>query len=162
VVRGKPGTPGEIKGYFTSEKLGSLIENTELGMFGALTGIPEAMASDERCRAIPIARRGEVTEGKATIYSTLDENGIAEYEIELSEIRRNATAGKCFSVKVTDPRLIEKSGGIVQGMSGSPIIQNGKLVGAVTHVLINDPTTGYGIFIENMLNAADIPMAKAS
>ena len=162
VVRGKQGTPGEIKGYFTSEKLGSLIENTELGMFGALTGMPEAMASDERCRAIPIARRDEVTEGKATIYSTLDENGIAEYEIELSEIRRDATAGKCFSVKITDPRLIEKSGGIVQGMSGSPIIQNGKLVGAVTHVLINDPTSGYGIFIENMLAAAEMPMEKAS
>ena len=69
--------------------------------------------------------------------------------------------GKCFSVKVTDERLLKKSGGIVQGMSGSPIIQNGKIVGAVTHVLINDPTSGYGIFIENMLNAAEIPMKCA-
>lgn len=162
VVRGKQGAPGELKGYFTAEKLGTLLDNTELGMFGALTGMPEAMANDERCRPIPIATREEVTEGRATIYATLDENGAAEYEVSLSDIRRDAAGGKCFTVKVTDPRLLEKSGGIVQGMSGSPIIQNGKLVGAVTHVLINDPTTGYGIFIENMLNAANIPMKKAS
>jgi len=82
--------------------------------------------------------------------------------VEISEIKLASTSNKCFNVKVTDPKLLEKTGGIVQGMSGSPIIQNGKLVGAVTHVLINDPTTGYGIFIENMLNAAQVPMAKAS
>ena len=73
-----------------------------------------------------------------------------------------ATGSKCFTITVTDPSLIEKTGGIVQGMSGSPIIQNGKLVGAVTHVLINDPTAGYGIFIENMMNAAQMPQARAS
>ena len=89
-------------------------------------------------------------------------NNTEKYEIEISAIDRNENEGKCFTVKVTDPKLLEKTGGIVQGMSGSPIIQNGKLVGAVTHVLINDPTTGYGIFIENMLNAAQMPMAKAS
>ena len=151
VLRGKQGAPGEIKGQFTQEKLGTLLGNTDLGMFGALTGMPEAMKNDPRCQPIPIAKKSEVEEGPAVIYSTLDGNGISEYAVELCDIHRDAERGKCFSVKVTDPRLIEKSGGIVQGMSGSPIIQNGKLVGAVTHVLINDPTSGYGIFIENML-----------
>ena len=158
VIIGKAGAPGELKGRFTEEKLGSLLGNTELGMFGALTGLPDAMANDPRCRLIEIGTRNEISEGKATIYSTLDENGLDEYEIEISDIRRDATRGKCFSVKVTDERLLKKSGGIVQGMSGSPIIQNGKLVGAVTHVLINDPTSGYGIFVENMLNAAPAKM----
>ena len=162
IIKGTQGDPGELRGQFTAEKLGTLLGNTDLGMFGVLIGIPEAMKNDPRCTPLPIATRDEVREGKATIYSTLDENGIGEYEIEISDIRHDATAGKCFTVKVTDQRLIEKSGGIVQGMSGSPIIQNGKLIGAVTHVLINDPTTGYGIFIENMLNAAQMPMAKAS
>ena len=85
-----------------------------------------------------------------------------KYEIEISNIRLGEARGKCFNVRVTDKALLEKTGGIVQGMSGSPIIQNGKLVGAVTHVLINDPTTGYGIFIENMLNAAQLPMQRAA
>jgi hypothetical protein len=100
--------------------------------------------------------------GEAYIICTLDQNGPQRYSIKISEINKDANGSKCFMVKVADPKLIEKTGGIVQGMSGSPIIQNGKLVGAVTHVLINDPTTGYGIFIENMLNAAQMPMAKAS
>ena len=155
VVKGKQGTPGEIKGYFTSEKLGTLLGNTDLGMFGAVTEMPEKMQSDPHCKPLPIGKRNEISDGKATIYSTLDENGIREYEVELSDIRRDAAGGKCFTVKITDERLLKKSGGIVQGMSGSPIIQNGKLVGAVTHVLINDPTTGYGIFIENMLGQMD-------
>ncbi|MBR0454263.1 MAG: SpoIVB peptidase, partial [Clostridia bacterium] len=92
--------------------------------------------------------------GKAHIYCTLEGNFPQKYEIEIANIDRSASAGKCFNVKVTDPALLEKTGGIVQGMSGSPIIQNGKLIGAVTHVMINDPTTGYGIFIENMLAAS--------
>ena len=162
VIKGKQGAPGEIKGYFTPKKIGTLLDNTDLGMFGAVTEMPDKMQNDPHCKPIPIGKRNEITEGKATIYSTLDENGITEYEIELTDIRRDTVGGKCFTVKITDERLLKKSGGIIQGMSGSPIIQNGKLVGAVTHVLINDPTTGYGIFIENMLNAANIPMAKAS
>jgi stage IV sporulation protein B len=82
--------------------------------------------------------------------------------VRISDIDKNATGSKCFTVHVTDPALIEKTGGIVQGMSGSPIIQNGKIVGAVTHVLVGDPTTGYGIFIENMLSAAKVPLQKAA
>ena len=82
--------------------------------------------------------------------------------MRISDINRNAEGGKCFTVTVTDPDLLEKTGGIVQGMSGSPIIQNGKLVGAVTHVLVSDPTRGYGIFIENMLSAAKLPETRTS
>ena len=91
-------------------------------------------------------------EGDAYIYCTLDSGKIGKYTVKISTIDKNASGNKCFTVKVTDKALIEKTGGIVQGMSGSPIIQDGKLIGAVTHVLINDPTTGYGIFIENMLD----------
>ena len=112
--------------------------------------------------SLPIAANSEVKNGDAHIICTLDESGPQKYTIKISEINKDANGSKCFTVKITDRKLIEKTGGIVQGMSGSPIIQNGKLVGAVTHVLINDPTTGYGIFIENMLNAAQVPMAKAS
>ena len=81
---------------------------------------------------------------------------------KLTSVDYTATGSKCFTITVTDPALIEKTGGIVQGMSGSPLVQNGKLIGAVTHVLINDPTSGYGIFIENMIRAVEAPMAKAS
>ena len=101
-------------------------------------------------------------EGEAEIACTLSDGARERYKIEISALNKNAEGSKCFVIKIKDPALIEKTGGIVQGMSGSPVIQNGKLVGAVTHVLINDPTTGYGIFIENMLNAAQMPMANAS
>ncbi len=157
VKKGIVGTPGEIKGYFGTDKRGSLTSNTECGVFGAFSKIPEGLG-----RAMPICAKDKVKCGEAEIMCTLDESGRQSYKIEISSINRGAEGSKCFIVKVTDPALIEKTGGIVQGMSGSVICQNGKIVGAVTHVLINDPTTGYGIFIENMLNAANIPMAKAS
>ncbi len=147
VIKGQCGTPGELKGHFKSGKCGTLLQNTDCGVFGVLTSLPAGLPSEP----LSLGLRDELREGKAYIYCTLDASGHARYEIEISNIDRSATAGKCFTVKVTDPKLIEKTGGIVQGMSGSPIIQNGKLVGAVTHVMINDPTTGYGIFIENML-----------
>lgn len=158
VVKGLSGTPGEVRGYFSSGKTGTLLKNTENGVFGAFVKLPDGLASEP----IPVGTRSELSAGKAYIYSTLDGTTPQKYEIEISEIRRDSTANKCFTVKITDKALIGKSGGIVQGMSGSPIIQNGKLVGAVTHVLVNDPTAGYGIFIENMLNASNIPTAKAS
>ena len=110
------------------------------------SGVPEG--------PLPIALRNQVKEGKAYIWSTLENDAPRKYEINISDINRNSNAlTKSFVIKVTDPALLELSGGIVQGMSGSPIIQNGRIVGAVTHVLINDPTTGYGIFIENMLKS---------
>ncbi len=149
VVRGLSGSPGEVKGYFSSGKTGSLLNNTHCGVYGVLATLPSSLSSET---PLSVGTRNELKEGKATIFCTLDSNIREEYEIEISAIQRDSQSNKCFTVKVTDSRLLEKTGGIIQGMSGSPIVQNGKLVGAVTHVLINDPTTGYGIFIENMLN----------
>ena len=159
VVKGLSGAPGEVRGTFRSGKIGSLLGNTHCGVYGVLTALPETCP----CKTpLPVGSRNEITAGKATIYCTLEGNTPQRYEVEICEIQRASTSNKCFTVKVTDPALLAKSGGIVQGMSGSPIIQNGKLVGAVTHVLINDPTTGYGIFIENMLSATQVPMQKAA
>jgi stage IV sporulation protein B len=157
VKKGISGTPGELKGYFGTQKLGALTENTECGVYGKLTQIPAQCS-----RRISIGTRDELKEGGAIVVCTTDGGEPCEYKMEITHIKRDAVGSKCFVVKITDPELIERTGGIVQGMSGSPIIQNGKLVGAVTHVLINDPTTGYGIFIENMLNAAKVPQARAS
>ena len=148
VVKGLSGSPGEVRGYFSSGKTGTLLKNTENGVFGAFVTLPDGLV----CEPLSVGTRNELTAGKAYIYCTLDGTTPQKYEIEISEIRRDSTSNKCFNVKVTDKSLIDKSGGIIQGMSGSPIIQNGKLVGAVTHVLVNDPTAGYGIFIENMLS----------
>ncbi len=150
VDKGEVGAPGAIKGYFVPGKTGSLLGNTDCGVFGVLVDRP---ATAERL--LPVGRREEVAEGDATILCTLDDGKIGEYTVRITSIDRGATGSKCFGITVTDPALIQKTGGIVQGMSGSPVIQNGKLVGAVTHVLINDPTTGYGIFIDNMLR--DLP-----
>ena len=157
IKKGVVGTPGEIKGYFGTDKCGSLKCNTECGVFGAFSKIPEGLGD-----AMPICTRDKVKSGEAEIMCTLDDSGRQSYKIEISAINRNADGSKCFVVKVTDPRLIEKTGGIVQGMSGSVICQNGKIVGAVTHVMINDPTVGYGIFIENMLSAAEVSAKTAA
>ena len=147
IVKGQKGNPGELKGYFNSSKVGALYKNTENGVFGALAQIPNTVTD----KTYSIGLKGELKEGKATVICTLADNVRREYSIEISNINKNATGNKCFTVKITDEKLLNATGGIVQGMSGSPIIQNGKLVGAITHVLINDPTMGYGIFIENML-----------
>ncbi len=157
IKKGVVGTPGEIKGYFGTDKCGSLKCNTECGVFGAFSKIPEGLGN-----AMPICTKDKVKNGEAEIMCTLDESGRQSYKIEISAINRNAEGSKCFVVKVTDPRLIEKTGGIIQGMSGSVICQNGKIVGAVTHVMINDPTVGYGIFIENMLAAAEVSAKTAA
>ena len=146
VDKGEVGAPGAIKGYFAPGKTGSLLGNTECGVYGIFAGLP-ATATDQ----IPVGIRQEVCEGDATILCTLDNGKVGRYKIKITSVDRNATGSKCFTISVTDPTLIEKTGGIVQGMSGSPVIQNGKLVGAVTHVLINDPTCGYGIFLDNMM-----------
>lgn len=100
---------------------------------------------------LPVGRKQEIKKGKATIYTNLG-NGVGEYEIEIEKILINSKDNKSMEICVTDKELLKQSGGIVQGMSGSPIIQNGKIIGAVTHVLVDDPTRGYGVFIENMLS----------
>ena len=144
VVAGTRGKPGELKGYLKTGKTGVLLKNTECGVFGVLANAPKE-------GAVPVAPASAVKTGKATLRTMLDGDTPLDYEIEIVEVH-GKSPNKSFTVKVTDPRLLEKTGGIVQGMSGSPILQNGKLIGAVTHVMIGDPTSGYGIFIENMLN----------
>lgn len=146
VVKGAAGAPGELKGYFNPGKIGSLLGNTACGVWGVLTEMPSELGEP-----LPVGSHNDLHDGAAYIISTLDSNKTERYDVEISNINRDAKGSKCFTVKITDPDLLAASGGIVQGMSGSPIIQDGKLVGAVTHVLINDPTAGYGIFIENML-----------
>lgn len=131
IVRGLPGTPGEIKGYFNTEKLGSVFDNTDCGIYGLLTDPPTA------ADAIPVAGRTEVKEGEAEVLCSLDTGKVSRYTVRISGINREATSNKCFTVTVTDPALLEKTGGIIQGMSGSPLVQNGKLIGAVTHVCVN-------------------------
>lgn len=148
VVRGAKGTPGELKGAFSGGRIGSLVTNSECGVFGLLSDLPKAS-----CEALPVAAAGEVKEGPATLLCTLGDDGIREYSVEISKIDHGGRPTKSFTVHVTDPTLLSRTGGIVQGMSGSPLIQDGKLIGAVTHVLVDDPTTGYGIFLENMLAA---------
>ena len=152
LVRGAIGAPGELRGHFSAGKLGTLLGNTACGVYGIFGERPLLPAGK-----VEIAYRNEVREGDATVWCTLDDNVPHEYHVRLCDIHRGAKGNKCFTVKITDEALLGRTGGILQGMSGSPILQNGRLVGAVTHVLIGDPTTGYGIFIENML--ANIPEA---
>ena len=155
VAPGAAGKPGELRGHLEDEKIGTLLSNTDCGVFGILADPPP---SDT---ALPLGLRGEVKTGDAEILCTVD-GSCERYSIEITNLRGQKGTDKSFSIRVTDQRLLEKTGGIVQGMSGSPIIQNGKLIGAVTHVMINDPTCGYGIFIENMLAAAGGAIQKAA
>ena len=149
VQKGSPGTPGQLRGSLKSTHLlGSLTGNTARGVFGTA---PDAWTG----QALPTAEADDVLPGPATIRSTIDGGSPRDYSVEILKIYpANRSDGRNLLIRVTDPALLEATGGIVQGMSGSPIIQDGKLIGAVTHVLVNNPTTGYGIFIENMLDAA--------
>ena len=157
IVIGKAGAPGELRGSFAGHKIGKLLKNDLTGVYGVLAEMPEQLEKEK----YPVCRSCDVKEGKAYIFATVDGEGRKRYEIEIFDIIKDGK-DKNFSVRVTDEALLAKTGGIVQGMSGSPIIQNEKIVGAVTHVLVNDPARGYGIFIENMLKAAEAPMPKAS
>ncbi len=149
VRKGQSGQPGQLMGAITGDaQKGNITKNTPFGVFGKLNGF-------EKAKALEVAAPGEVKTGKATIRCTVSGCQLDEYEVEIVKVygSRQST-GRNMLLKITDPDLLDLTGGIVQGMSGSPIVQNGKLVGAVTHVLVNDPTMGYGIFIENMLDAA--------
>ena len=147
IMPGRAGAPGELRGSFTGKKLGRLLDNTDCGIYGIFGAMPEGLENER----YPVGSADEVKEGKAYIFATVDDGGRAKYEIEIYNINKDGE-GRNFCVRVTDPALLEKTGGIVQGMSGSPIIQDGKLIGAVTHVLVSNPAEGYGIFIENMLS----------
>ena len=147
--RGEIGHAGELTGVLKQNRIGTINLNNECGIFGTLTDLPDYCTTP-----LPAAEREDVKCGKAEIISTVKNGMRATYQIEIYDVDYTSTGSKSFKIKVTDPTLISLSGGIVRGMSGSPIIQNGKLVGAVTHVMVANPTEGYGIFIENMLNSA--------
>lgn len=149
VRKGKSGEPGQLLGVLEGgDPIGSLRANTPQGVFGNCAA---SWDSDP----IPIAESALVHTGQAKILSTVEGNEPHEYSVEILKIYPKSRAtGRNLLIRVTDPELLATTGGIVQGMSGSPILQDGRLIGAVTHVLVNDPTTGYGIFIQNMLDAA--------
>ncbi len=149
VKKGKSGDPGQLKGSADAvETFGTLLRNTPQGVFGVTK-------RGWKGEPLPVAAYEEVCTGQARIRSTIAGDSVQEYSVEILKIYPETRSdGRNFLMKVTDPELLATTGGIVQGMSGSPIIQNGKLIGAVTHVLVNDPTTGYGIYIGNMLDAA--------
>lgn len=148
VTRGEIGKPGELSGMLSKKHTGRIDKNTECGVFGILSDTDVDSSS-----AIPVGLRSELKLGEAEIIATVKSGKKASYKIEITEIDADSQGSKSFKIKVTDPVLIAITGGIVRGMSGSPVIQNGKLVGAVTHVMVGDPTEGYGVFIENMLAA---------
>ncbi|MDE7221550.1 MAG: SpoIVB peptidase [Oscillospiraceae bacterium] len=149
VKRGSAGEPGELKGSFDlTHDMGELYANTERGVFGSLEN-----AGYTREDALPVAKAGEVRPGPAEILSNVSGDSVERYDIEILRVL-DSTGTQNLLLQVKDEALIGQTGGIVQGMSGSPILQDGRIVGAVTHVMVNEPTKGYGILIENMLAAA--------
>lgn len=147
VTKARTGCAGTLNGHHTTDKTGYIISNCNSGVFGYIDKAPV------NHKAVPIAYKQEVKTGKAQIISTVDDSKPRYYDIEIVSINYNEnTKTKNLVIEITDEELIEKTNGIVQGMSGSPIIQNNKLVGAVTHVFVNEPTKGYGIFAENMVD----------
>jgi len=156
IHQGRRGQPGEKMGGFAdaADSLGTIEKNTEFGIIGTLN---RPLTNPFFPEKIPIASISQVMEGPAEIHTVVEGSEIRKYAVEITKIiPQGSPSGKGMVIKVTDPELLAKTGGIVQGMSGSPIIQNGKLVGAVTHVFVNDPTRGYGVFIEWMLTETGI------
>lgn len=146
--KGSNGTTGELCGVFTDKNIGTLKINGENGIYGVLNNFSDG-------QEIPVATKQEVTTGPVQIISTVDENGPKYYDAKIVKILKTSdSGGKNMIIEITDENLIAKTGGIVQGMSGSPIIQNGMLVGAVTHVFVNNSLQGYAIFAENMLSVS--------
>ena len=150
IQKGEKGKPGEIKGSIEgSRKIGEVYKNSSFGIFGKVSNKNSLKVTESE---MEILNRDEIKKGKAQIICELEDGKKEYYDIEIQRIyTANNKDNKSMLIKITDERLLEKTGGIIQGMSGSPIIQNGKFVGAVTHVLVNDPTTGYGVFADMML-----------
>ena len=150
IRKGTAGTPGELRGvinYREENRIGTICGNSQYGIRGQM----EPGKYTESMKKIPTGLKQEIQTGKAEIRCDIGD-GIQEYQCEILEIDSNARdTNKCFVLRITDDDLLSRTGGIVQGMSGSPVLQNGKLIGAITHVFVNDPTKGYGIFIENMM-----------
>lgn len=151
IAKGESGNPGRIQGTIENQQnIGSIYKNTKFGIYGTVDDL-SALKIDYS-KEMEVALREEIKEGKATILCSLDGNNPKEYEIEIEKIYiENNYDNKSMKIKVTDEELIDKTGGIIQGMSGSPIIQNGKFIGAVTHVLVNNPKEGYAVFGDIML-----------
>ncbi len=155
IDKGEKGKPGEKKCVIANEqqKLGSIVSNNSLGIYGKLTDVPEKYFENE---PMPIALAHDVKVGPAKIYTVVEDEKIETFDIEIvNVIPQRFSSTKGMVIRVTDERLLSKTGGIIQGMSGSPIIQEGKIIGAVTHVFVNDPTMGYGCYIEWMLKEAN-------
>ncbi|MBR5315714.1 MAG: SpoIVB peptidase [Firmicutes bacterium] len=153
VKSGVAGTPGELGGviYDFNTPIGTLEKNIESGVYGTV----EDDTSFQNIEPMSIGTKESIKTGSAYILSTIDGTKVEKFEIQINKVHKGLIGqSRGLEIEVTDEKLLEKCGGIVQGMSGSPVIQNGRIVGAVTHVLVNDPTRGYGIFIENMLEAA--------
>ena len=149
------GQPGEKTGVFVDGSLGNILKNSAYGIFGKIERFPEA--GNPYPDPLPMALSSQVETGPAEILTVIEGDTIGRYAVEIEKIAHQANpAGKGIVIRVVDERLLRSTGGIIQGMSGSPIIQNGRLVGAVTHVFINDPTRGYGIFMEWMYQEAEI------
>lgn len=144
ITKAKKGVAGGLNGTMTDAAIGEMTLNNGYGVYGKYTAEPSG-------EEFPCAFDSEIRIGKATIFTTVDDTGIGEYEVEIENLNLADNSGQNMVIRVTDEELLEKTGGIVQGMSGSPIIQDGRLVGAVTHVFINSPEKGYGITIGNML-----------
>ncbi|MBS7530920.1 SpoIVB peptidase [Hazenella sp. IB182353] len=156
IEKGKSGDPGEKRAIFLNEDqvMGNISNNTQFGIFGKMSNFPQGGIQSQ---PMPVGLAEQVEEGPAQIYTVVEGQTVKAYDIEIVHTQiQKSPATKGLIIKVTDPELLAKTGGIVQGMSGSPIIQNGKLVGAVTHVFVNDPTSGYGTFIEWMLQDAGV------
>lgn len=143
--KGSDGVIGGLNGYFNDETIGEITVNNGYGIYGTYE-------YTSNCRVIDVASDNEIICGKATIVSTIEGTTPKEYDVEIVKVNITEKSGQNMIIKVTDQELLDKTGGIIQGMSGSPIIQNGKLVGAVTHVFVNSPQKGYGICISNMLS----------
>lgn len=153
IDKGRKGHPGEKIGSFleNSPLQGTIEKNTGTGIYGAMNG---EIRNPYFSEPIPVAWASEIQEGPAKIYTVLSGEKIEEFEVSIEKIMSLRSDSKNMIIRVTDPRLIQETGGIIQGMSGSPIVQNGKIIGAVTHVFVNDSLRGYGVFIQNMLKDA--------
>ncbi|PZD93448.1 SpoIVB peptidase [Paenibacillus sambharensis] len=162
INKSSSGEPGEKRAHFVKEGkvLGNVEHNTQFGIFGKMKELPKPTYTSG---TLPVAFAEEVKEGPAQIYTVVGGQRVEKFNIEITHVSKQTTpATKGMVIKITDPKLLEQTGGIVQGMSGSPIIQNGKIVGAVTHVFVNDPSSGYGCYIEWMLRDAGILLESST
>lgn len=148
INKGSSGNPGDIRGVLYKDVEGEILKNTVNGIYGKIQN--ESLLKEKN--TIKALSRNQVKEGNALVYCALDGKNVKEYEIVIEKVIYESKGNRSMVVHITDEELLKKTGGIIQGMSGSPIVQDGKLAGAITHVFLNDATRGYGVFIENMID----------